>query len=233
MLLKVIVTCASAGTVIVDMLNARFWAVRLTATAPGMVGTVVTVAVAAVVGIVVVGRTVVTVGTGVVTVTVGAGVVAVVVGTVVVAVVSGTVTVIFGMSVVTVVIGTDVVVVVTGSVTEPDGGTYMKSGNGVESCSMYSDALNVEVGVTVEVTVVDGVATAVPDEDVVGVAVAVPGSDVSVAEAVLMAVTVADVPGVPVTRVVAVGVAFVDGVVVQPATRARTTTSAAIAASVL
>jgi hypothetical protein len=108
LLVKVIVTDAPAGTVIVDVLNARFWAESATVTGPAMVGTVV----AAVVG---------TVVATVVTVTVGGGVVGVVVGRIVVAVVIGTVIVMVGASVVTVVFGTEVGTVVTTGVAAPGG----------------------------------------------------------------------------------------------------------------
>lgn len=110
---------------------------------------------------------------------------------------------------------------------------------------MYPDALNVETDVTVgvAVTLVDGVVISVTDDVIVGVVVSVAGDIVSVVAAVLTVFMVADVPGVvvpapapapvTVTLGVVVAVAFVDGVVAQPATRARTNTSAAIVASLL
>jgi hypothetical protein len=194
-LVKVIVTDAPAGTVIVDVLNAMFWAVSETVTGPGMVGTVVATVV---------------VGT-VVTVVVGGGVVGVVVGRTVVAVVSGT-TVVFGTSVVAVVFGTDVGTVVTGRVAEP--GKYVKLGTCPESWGMYCDALNVGVGVTVGVAVASPPAgTVVAVAVTVGVATRVPVG--AVASGVVVAAGAVPVAAAVVPR--GVGVAFVGGVVAHPA----------------
>lgn len=114
MLLNVTVTCAPAGAVIVDMLNARFWAVRGIVTAPGEVVAVVAVVVGKVVGTVV--AEVAVVGSAAVTVVVGPDIVIVVEGATVVPVIPGRRVVNVGLG-----INVVIAVVVTG-VAAPVGG---------------------------------------------------------------------------------------------------------------